>query len=120
MKFANETLDEAFKKNIEVIQQYGAMTELQYDNELANHLTMASEGEFRDSYCYEIQDDERFSAEQKRDTLIRHARQDSALTVLRVGKIIKRITQLERITVVQTLFVVLSMLINTIVLYKVW
>jgi hypothetical protein len=96
------------------------MTELMYDNELAKHLMMESEGTFRDSLCYAIQDDERSSAERKRDTLISHARQDSALAVLRAGRIIDRITPLGKIAMVQTLFLVSSIIMNAIILYKIW
>jgi hypothetical protein len=72
------------------------------------------------SLCSQIDDDEEYSAQKKRDTLIRHTRQDAALAVLRSERIIMRVMALERTAWIHTGLIALLIILNAVIMYKVW
>jgi hypothetical protein len=117
-----QTLDEAFQANMKVLEELafgGAISDLRYDNEHALCISRYDEGEYSDSWLFSFNDDDRFSAEQKRDTLLRNARQDVALITFRVERVLGRLKKLESAATAHMWLGIVTLILNSIILYKV-
>ena len=122
-KWHNRTLDEAIADDIKSVRKYTAnneIPEILYDNTIAICLTNSSKGEYSDSVTFSLLGNEKHSAQEQRDTLLDHTRQDVALLCQRVERIIKVVKRDSNVLALNCWLMFVLIIMNVFSIYKVW